>query len=101
MFKFILTIFMVIVLGFAGYAIYLGLTESGKNNAGLVAMDASNLAQSLTDTFKDGTSVMVEKVKNAAVETGTGIAQTVTSEVSNIADSVKEDAAEAKSIVTK
>lgn len=65
--KIILAI-IIAVLGIAGYAIYLGLTKSENNNAGMIAMDAGNLAQSVTDTFKDGVNVLAEKTKEVAIE---------------------------------
>lgn len=46
-----------------GYCIYLGVAKSENNNAGMIAMDASNLAQSVTDTFKDGAVILAAQAK--------------------------------------
>ena len=88
--KTIITIIFLAVLALGGYCIYLGLTDGEHNNAGMIALDASNLAQSVTDTFKDGTTVLVKKSKEAATEAKEKVAEGV----SSAAETVKDKAGE-------
>lgn len=84
--KTIIMLIFLVLMGLGGYCIYLGLTDSENNNAGMIALDASNLAQSVTDTFKDGTAALAKKSKEVAV----GAKVKVTEGVSSAAESVKE-----------
>lgn len=89
MIKFFFTLVIAAVLGISGYCIYLGVTESENNNAGMIAIDAGNLAESVTNTFKDGASVLAAKaktVKDSAVET---VKETTAEVVDKTVDTVK------------
>lgn len=113
--KTLIGLVLIALLGFGGYCIYLGITESENNNAGMIAMDAGNLAQSVTDTFKDGANVLAKKTKEAkdsavavgskAVDSAKTKTEQIATEVKDTvvekAESVKEGVADAVTGVTK
>lgn len=91
--KFIITLIFVAALVAGGYCVYLGLTQSGNNNAGMIALDAGNLAQSVTDTFKDGVDVLAKKAnerKDSVKAKAESVKDTVVVKISSAAESTKE-----------
>lgn len=106
--KKIIALLTIAFIAAVGYCIYLGVAKSENNNAGMIAMDAGNLAQSVTDTFKDGAVILAAQAKEVAIvakdeakSTANDIAQSVSSKAAEIADSAKEGAANAISGVAK
>lgn len=91
--KYIIGLILIALLGVAGYCVYLGIAESGNNDAGMIALDAGNLAQSVTDTFKDGANVLAKKAKEAkdsAVVAGSKAVDSVKGKTEQIAIEVKD-----------
>ena len=87
--KLILFVLALAIAGGIGYCLYRGLTGE-KNNAGIIAIDAGNLAQSVTDTFKDGAADIAKDVADKAKK-----------QISEAVDSVKGKASEAKDAVVE
>lgn len=111
MIKMIITLIFLAALALGGYCIYRGLTGEN-NNAGMIAMDAGNLAESVTNTFKDGATDFAKDLRNKATKAaaeakdsakqiGNRAIDSVKAKTDTVVNSVKEDAAEAVSSVSK
>ena len=67
MIKFLLSMILIGAIAVGGYCLYRGLTGE-KNNAGIIAIDAGNLAESVTNTLKDGMSDVAKDIRDKAKE---------------------------------
>ncbi len=102
MIKTITTIIAIVILAIAGVCIYKGLTSSESNNAGMIALDASNLAESVTNTFKDGAAIVAAEIQaksSEVVDTAKEKASVMADTLLNAASAVKNEAVDAATSV--
>lgn len=69
MIKLLMAITIVAIIANITYVGYLGITENRHDNAATIASDANQLVQTITETIKDGTTVMAERVVPSAKQT--------------------------------